>query len=228
MGKRIIAQRRGKGSIYKAPGHRYVADVRYPAIEGRGVVRSLRNDPARTAPLAFVEFPEGTFPLLAPEGIGIGDEFAVGEEALYSILRLRDVPEGSAIFNVEINPLDGGKLIRSAGTYALLVSKDDKSATIKLPSGKFKRVSVDCRATVGIVAGGGRKEKPVLKAGKKRLIIKNKPKVFPKVRGVAKNPVDHPFGGGAHQHTGKPKTPGRNTSPGRKVGSIAAKRTGKR
>lgn len=228
MGKRLISQRRGKGSIYRAPSHRYAADVRYPAIEGRGVVKYLRNDPARTVPVALVEFPEGTFPLLAPEGVGVGDQFSMGEESLYSVLKLRDVPEGSAVFNIEINPLDGGKLIRSAGTYALLISKDEKTATIRLASGKFKRVSLDCRATVGIAAGGGRREKPVLKAGKKRKIIKNKPKVFPKVRGVAKNPVDHPFGGGGHQHTGKPKTPGRHAPPGRKVGSIAARRTGRR
>ncbi|MDY6985857.1 MAG: 50S ribosomal protein L2 [Candidatus Thermoplasmatota archaeon] len=228
MGKRLIVQRRGKGSIYRAPSHRYVADVRYPAIEGKGVVKELMNDPARTAPLARVEFPEGIYEFIAPEGIGVGDEFIAGELSRYSVLKLRDVPEGSAIFNIEVNPLDGGKLIRSAGTYALLVSKDERSATIKLPSGKFKQVSIDCRATTGIAAGGGRKEKPVLKAGKKKKVIKNKPKVFPKVRGVAKNPVDHPFGGGAHQHPGKPKTPGRNASPGRKIGSVAAKRTGKR
>jgi len=227
MGKRIIAQRRGKGSIYRAPSHRYAADVRYPAIEGKGRVTKLMNDPARSAPLALVEFPDGKYPFIAPEGIGVGDEFAIGGASSH-VMHLKDVPDGSAIFNVEINPLDGGKLIRSAGTYALLVSKDERNATIRLPSGKFKQLSSECRATVGIVAGGGRREKPVLKAGKKRKIIKNKPKVFPKVRGVAKNPVDHPFGGGSHQHTGKPKTPGRNAPPGRKVGSIAARRTGKR
>jgi len=228
MGKRLIVQRRGKGSIYRAPSHRYLADVRYPAIESEGVVRKILNDPARTAPLMIVEFDEGTFPMVAPEGISVGDGIGIGKMSAGSVVKLRDVPEGSAVFNIEINPLDGGKLIRSAGTYALVASKDDKHAVLKLPSGKFKTFSLDCRATLGIAAGGGRRDKPIMKAGKKWKVIKNKPTLYPIVRGVAKNPVDHPHGGGGHQHVGKSKTPGHNAPPGRKVGSIAAKRTGRR
>ena len=85
-----------------------------------------------------------------------------------------------------------------------------------------------CRATIGVVAGGGRKEKPFVKAGKKYHAMKAKAIKWPRVRGVAMNAVDHPFGGGRHQHTGKPTTVSRRMPPGRKVGHIAARRTGVR
>ena len=231
MGKRLIVQRRGKGSIYRAPSHRYIADVKYPSIEsGSGVVRKLVNDPSRTGPLMVIDFKGESCSLIAPERIAIGDKIDLCGKAndIGSVQRLRDIPEGTPVFNVEIKPGDGGKLIRSAGTYATIAGKDEKNVVLKLPSGKLKTVNFKCRATIGVVGGGGRKDKPLLKAGKKKLVIKNKPKVFPVVSGVAKNPVDHPHGGGAHHHVGKSKTPGRNAPPGRKVGSIAAKRTGRR
>merc|ERR1711976_617188 len=102
----------------------------------------------------------------------------------------------------------------------------DNSQFVKT-SGAFVTVSGNARAMVGIVAGGGRNEKPFLKAGKKHYAAKPKRKMFPKVRGVSMNPVDHPHGGGNHQHVGKPTTMARDTSSGRKVGLIAARRTGR-
>merc|ERR1712213_199342 len=97
---------------------------------------------------------------------------------------------------------------------------------VKLPSGSKKLIPSANRAMVGIVAGGGRIDKPLLKAG--RAYHKNKVKrnCWPKVRGVAMNPVEHPFGGGNHQHIGNPSTIRRDASPGKKVGLIAARRTG--
>jgi large subunit ribosomal protein L2 len=95
-----------------------------------------------------------------------------------------------------------------------------------MPSGYFKVFNPKCRATIGVVSSGGRKEKPFLKAGKKYKYSRSRNRLYPRVRGVAMNAVDHPHGGGGHQHLGRPSVVGRNTPPGRKVGQIAAKRTG--
>jgi large subunit ribosomal protein L2 len=98
---------------------------------------------------------------------------------------------------------------------------------VKLPSGKIVSLPSRCRATIGIVAGAGRIEKPFLRAGRKWHWMMSKGRYYPRVRGVAMNPVDHPFGGGAHQHPGKPTLVKRTSPPGKKVGLIAASRTGK-
>ena len=129
---------------------------------------------------------------------------------------------------VEFKPFDGGKSARASGVYAILVAHENKRTMVQLPSGKMKWVSSKCRATIGVVSGGGRIEKPLLKAGKKYNMMKSKAGKYPRVSGVAMNSIDHPFGGGGHQHPGKPKTVSRGAPPGRKVGSIAARRTGKR
>jgi len=99
---------------------------------------------------------------------------------------------------------------------------------VQLPSGKMKKLNPKCRAVIGIVAGGGRTEKPFCKAGKKFHRMKVRATKWPTSRGVAMNVVDHPFGGGGQQHCGRPKTVARGTPPGRKVGSIAARRTGRK
>merc|ERR1712007_394033 len=106
-------------------------------------------------------------------------------------------------------------------------AEDGSKTRIKLPSGHKKTIKGNSRCMVGIVAGGGRNEKPVLKAGKKYWMFKSKRKMFPKVRGVCMNPVDHPHGGGNHQHVGKPTTISRMKPAGRKMGLIAARRTGR-
>jgi large subunit ribosomal protein L2 len=126
------------------------------------------------------------------------------------------------------NPGDGGKFVRSSGTYASLITHDVGKAIIELPSGELKAFHPKCRATIGVVAGGGRREKPFLKAGNRHYAKKAKGKKSVGVRGVAMNAVDHPHGGGNRQHPGRPTTISRHAPPGRKVGSIAAKRTGKR
>merc|ERR1719159_436658 len=97
---------------------------------------------------------------------------------------------------------------------------------LKLPSGQRKRISAGSRAVIGIIAGGGRIDKPMLKAGNAFHKYKRKRNCWPKVRGVAMNPVEHPHGGGNHQHVGHPTTTARCTVPGAKVGLIAARRTG--
>ena len=239
MGKRIIAQRRGKGSpVFRAPSHRYRGNLEHVRVDGdepvTGRVVQILHDPARSAPIARLRTSSGEERfMIVPEGVGEGEEVAYGESAPIKVgntLPLRCIPEGIAICNIENNPGDGGKFARASGNYATLVTHevDTGRALVVMPSGKKKWLSGDCMATIGIVAGGGRTEKPFVKAGKKYHKMKSRAARYPKVRGVAMNPVDHPFGGGGHQHIGKSKTPGRGAPPGRKVGNIAAKRTGHR
>jgi len=149
--------------------------------------------------------------------------------AIGNVLPVRRIPEGTAVCNVEERPGDKGCLSRGSGCYATIIghSDDGDKTRVRLPSGARKTLSGDARAMVGIVAGGGRVEKPILKAGNCYHLFKRKRKVWPKVRGVAMNPVDHPHGGGNHQHIGKPSTVSRYSAPGQKVGLIAARRSGK-
>lgn len=138
------------------------------------------------------------------------------------------MPEGTIVCNVEGKAGDRGAFARSSGNYATVISHgDDGKSRIKLPSGIKKTVPSTCRAMVGIVAGGGRLDKPLLKAGRAYHKYKVKRNCWPKVRGVAMNPVEHPHGGGNHQHIGHASTVCRSAPPGQKVGLIAARRTGR-
>ena len=105
-------------------------------------------------------------------------------------------------------------------------SDDGNSVRVKLPSGDRKALPGECRAMIGVISGGGRADKPVMKAGNNYHKFKVKRKKYPYVRGVAVNPVDHKFGGGNHQHLGAPATVSRRATPGQKVGKVAARRTG--
>ena len=242
MGKRIIAQRRGRGSpTFRAPSHKYKGNLEHVKANKcetvSGVVEEIVHDPARSAPIARIRVEEGKQMgyrfVIVPEGVGEGDEMVYGESAgikTGNTLPLRRIPEGFTICNVEGRPNDGGKFARASGNFATVLAHEQETGKtlVVMPSGKKKWLSSDCFATIGVVAGGGRTEKPFVKAGKKYHKMKARAAKYPTVRGVAMNPVDHPFGGGGHQHVGKSKTPGRGAPPGRKVGSIAAKRTGKR
>ena len=236
MGRRIQGQRRGRGGpTFRAPSHRYKAELSHRKVEDgdviSGQVVDIEHDPARSAPIAAVEFEDGDQRLvLAPEGIGIGDELQVGvsaEIAPGNTLPLAEIPEGGPVCNVERQPGDGGKFARASGVNAQLISHDRKVAVVKLPSGEMKRLDPQCRATIGVVAGGGRTEKPMVKAGNKYHKMKARGTKWPNVRGVAMNAVDHPFGGGGRQHPGKPKSISRNAPPGRKVGDISSRKTGR-
>ncbi|WP_276272512.1 50S ribosomal protein L2 [Haloarcula litorea] len=236
MGRRIQGQRRGRGTpTFRAPSHRYKADLQHRKVEDAdvigGTVVDIEHDPARSAPVAAVEFEDGDRRLvLAPEGVGVGDELQVGvsaEIAPGNTLPLAEIPEGVPVCNVESSPGDGGRFARSSGVNATLLTHDRNVAVVKLPSGEMKRLDPQCRATIGVVAGGGRTDKPMVKAGNKHHKMKARGTKWPNVRGVAMNAVDHPFGGGGRQHPGKPKSVSRDTPPGRKVGDIASKRTGR-
>jgi large subunit ribosomal protein L8e len=146
-----------------------------------------------------------------------------------NVMPLASMPEGSIVCNVEHRVGDRGTFAKASGDYAIVIAHnpDTGLTRVKLPSGAKKVLSSQARAMVGQVAGGGRLEKPLLKAGVAYHKYKAKRNSWPKVRGVAMNPVEHPHGGGNHQHIGHASTVRRDAPPGQKVGSIAARRTGR-
>lgn len=230
MGKPLIQQRRGKASpTYKANTHRAAGPVDYRWDNAsQGEVVELVHDPARSAPLAKVAFDDDTTQLMIiPKHVAVGDTITYdGDIIAGNVLQLGEIPEGTPVCNIELEPGDGGALARSSGTDALVVSQEGDRTVIRLPSKQFKALDSACRATVGTVAGGGRTEKPFAKAGKKHHAMKAKGNRYPTVSANAMNAVAHPFGGG--RSLGTQKTSGGTDSPGRKVGSIGAKRTGKK
>jgi len=235
MGHRITTQARGKGGpTYRAPSHRYKAELKHIGDDTQkitGTVIDIEHDPARNAPIALVKLETGEkVYMLVTEGLGIGESVlwgSAGEIKNGNTLTLQNIPNGTYICNIEARPNDGGKFVRASGVQAVVVDKSEDRVGIRMPSGKTKWFNARCRATIGIVAGGGRVEKPFVKAGNKYHKMQNTASNWPRVRGVAMNVIDHPFGGGGHQHTGRPKTIARGTSPGRTVGHVAARRTGK-
>ena len=234
MGKRIITQRRGKGSLtYRSPGHRYSYPISYPKTEEKittEVFKIIKNA-GRTAPLALIKINNEISSIPAALNLREGDIVSYNEKndnAKLQILKLKDIPEGTSIYNIEGSPGDGGKFCRAAGTGANVVLRTPEYIVVKLPSRKEHRFNPNCKATIGIIAGGGKAEKPMLKAGKYYHIMKARNKLYPKTSGVAMNAVDHPFGSGRGRHVGKPKTPKKNAPPGRNVGAIRARRTGRK
>ena len=240
MGKDLISQRRGRGSqryrsasfkfIGKAEHRPYTSDERDAKI--LGTVTDLIHCPGHSAPLAVVDYEDGYRGLIcAPSGIHVGYRVEAGisaEARLGNTLPLKSIPEGTVLYNLESTPGDGGKFVRSSGTQAKLVAKTPKSITILLPSKKTKEFHPECRATIGSVAGYGRKEKPYLKAGARYHARRARNKMYPSVSGNSMNAIDHPFGGSKSNRKGRPTIAPRNAPPGRKVGKIRPKRTGKR
>lgn len=240
MGKDLIQQRRGRGGQrYKSPSHRFVGKSEHRPYTDEekqgsvtGVIADLVHCPGHTAPLAAVEYEDGFVSfIVAPNGVMVGATVESGKDAELkagNTLPLHAIPEGTDVYNVEKQPGDGGKFVRSAGSYARVVAKTEAGVTVQLPSKKTKVFHKDSRATVGIVAGYGRKEKPFLKAGTKFYSRRARNKMFPSVSGTSMNAVDHPFGGSSSHHKGKPTIAPKNAPPGRKVGKLHPRRTGKR
>lgn len=240
MGKRLKQQKRGTGSPrYRALSTRSKTDLQYRPyddMEKTGVLKakvlSFVDDPARTAPLMKVKYEnDETGFLLAPEGISVGDTVDVGAQGrlvLGSVLPLYRIPDGAYIFNIERNPGDGGTMVKSAGSFANIISKEGGIVYVKLPSKTTIVLSNECRAQLGVIAGGGRLEKPMLKASANFYKIRKATnRIWPVVRGVHQAAYSHPHGGKQH-HAGKPTTVARSSPPGSKVGHIAAKQTGRR
>ena len=245
MGRVIRKCRKGKGSVFTSHSTGRIAPCKLRKLdqierEGyiKGVVKDIVHDPGRGAPLAKVVFRDPykyklrTEYFVASEGMHTGQHIFCGRKAqitVGNILPLNAMPEGSLFCNVEQYAGDMGAFAKTSGSYAIIVSQseEDNKTKLKLPSGVKKTVSGNARAMLGIVAGGGRIDKPVLKAGNQYHKYKAKRHVWPRSKGVCMNPVEHPFGGGNQQHLGKPSTVRRDIPHGRKVGLIAARRTGR-
>ena len=237
MGKSLIQQRRGKGTLpFLATRNRL--DTMYAAKTGAeasgvlvGQILDLVKDSGRNSILADVMLENGERELIvAAEGVFVGQKIRQGKDAaveIGNVLPLRSIPEGCPVFNIEKVSGDGGVSVKTGGSYALLVSKDNKKAVVKMPSGKNGVFPVDARATVGNISCGGRTEKPLIKAGAAYFAKRSKHLRYPTVRGVAMNPVSHPFGGAQH-HPGQSKSTARSAPAGRKVGAIASRRTGRK
>jgi large subunit ribosomal protein L2 len=237
MGKRILQRRRGKAGIqFRAPKKGKIAPVMYPRIEsgssGLATVTAILDERGRSAPLAQLRLERDRYSYLpAVSGMSVGQQVSMGTGAQVlqgNVLPLARIPEGTRICNIELRPGDGGKFVRASGTSAVLFSKANGKAVLKLPSGKNILVKDTCRATVGEVAGGGRREKPFLTAGARHHAMRASGRVYPRMRGIAMAVVYHPFGGGRHQHPGKSTSTSRNAPPGRKVGLIAPRKTGRK
>ena len=231
MGKTLIQQARGKGSpTYKSPSFNYKGAALLPTKHKAAEVVSLLTCRGHSAPLAEIKFENNKKGLIiASEGLQVGAKIAFGEEAKPvpgNTLHLKDLSEGIPLYNIEGVPGDGGKFVRSSGTFARIVSKSKNKIIVLLPSKKQKAFHPDCRATIGVVAGGGRKEKPLVKAGSAFYKMRAKNKLYPKIRGAAQNAVDHPFGNKRTSRKSKARPVPRNAPPGRKVGYIRPKRTG--
>jgi len=228
MGKRLITQRRGRGfGRYRSPRHLRFTDARHPRVKtGSGTISELVHEPGRIAPLARVDLGTSEHFMIAPDGSYVGQTVTIGPDGgvvAGNTKTVGDLPEGTIVYNIESQPGDGGKFARTAGTAATIVSHGARTVLL-MPSGKFKEVDHKCLATVGLVAGGGHKEKPFAKSGKKFHAYGAKAKAYFKVKGIAMNPVNHPHGGGGHPHVGTQSSVGRNTPPGRKVGRLAPQR----
>ena len=166
-----------------------------------GKVVSVEYDPNRTCRISLVHYADGDKRyIIAPNGIEVGQEIVSGENAALEVgnaLFLKDIPLGTVIHNIEMQPGQGGKIARGAGSYAQLNAKDGKFAVLKMPSGETRLILLTCMATMGTVSNSDHSLEVSGKAGRSRWKGRR-----PRVRGVAMNPVDHPMGGGEGRASG--------------------------
>ena len=225
---------------FRGGGHKRkyrVIDFKRDKDGVEGTVASIEYDPNRTCHIALVNYADGEKRyILAPVGLSVGQKVYSGEQAeprVGNCLPLRRIPAGLDIHNIELNPGQGGKLVRVAGGVARLSSKEQRHAVILLPSGEARLVDVRCRATVGQLGNLDHANVRIGKAGRKRHLGRR-----PHVRGTAQNPVSHPMGGGEGRRaggrhpcspTGKPAK-GHKTRKRRKISNklILRRRRGKR
>ena len=233
MGKNIIQQARGKGGPrYRAPSFRYKAEVKYLKKVSDGRINDFVKCPGHSAPLVEINYENGQKNyLIAAEGLRVGDNIKIGKDAGLvngNVMPLSEIPVGTNIFNIESTPGDGGKFVRSAGSYAKVISKKENEVIVQLPSKKQRSFNSNCMASIGVTAGSGRRDKPFLKAGNMFYLMKAKNKLYPKVSGQAMNAVDHPYGTTRSSKKGFPTIAPKNAPPGRKVGKIRPRRTGRK
>lgn len=234
MGTMLNSQKRGRGgSAWRTPKHRFISNAKYLNFgqKARGQVLELVQDPSKDVLLAKVilENNKETY-LIAAEGLMVGHTIEMGknpELKIGNITTLEHVPDSAMIFNIELQPNDGGRFARSSGAFATVVSHDEDTGMveIKLASKRTMSLQKDCRATFGIASGGGKTEKPLKKAGTAHYKWHSRNKYWPVVRGGAMSAYDHPHGG---KSFGKPTMVKRGTPPGHYVGHRAASRVGRK
>ncbi|MBU3913474.1 MAG: 50S ribosomal protein L2 [Nanoarchaeota archaeon] len=230
MGKTLIQQARGHGSLtYRVRKQAYVYRIKYPLAEGKGKIADLINSCAHSAPLAKIKTDNEVFYNAAFDGALVGQEIELGGKNVKpgNIMHLRDIPPGTRIFNIELNSGDGGKMMRTAGSSAVLSKIAGSKRGILMPSKKEIFLDENCRATIGVIAGQGRLDKPIIKAGKHWHMMKSKNKLWPRTSAVKMNAIDHPFGSGRGKRI-KSKIAKRNAPPGAKVGHLHPRRTGRK
>ena len=232
MGKPITSQKRGKGSpTYTVNSHRYKGQAKHYA-DGEGLIIDIIHCAGHSAPLCVIEHQDGVFYLtIAGEGASLGDVVQVGVEAELKVgntLTLASIPEGTPVFNIEGQPGDGGKFVRSSGTTAKVVMKTTTHVTVQLPSKKQRTFSNKCRATIGLPAGGGRQEKPLLKAGNAYHKYAARNKYWPITSPNSMNAADHPYGNTRSLRKSKTRPAPRDAPPGRKVGMIRPRQSGRK
>jgi len=233
MGKRIIQQARGHGSLsYRVRKQAFKYKIQYPnQINGEGIVLKLLNSLAHSAPLAKIKYEKGTFYIPAFKGMVEGQKIYFGkmeESKSGDILKLKDIPVKTQVYAIEARPGDGGIFIKAAGIYGTVSRIIGEKVFVLMPSKKEKEFDPNCRAVLGVIAGAGRLDKPIVKAGKQYHIKKSKGgRIWPKTSALKVNAVDHYFGSGRGKNP-KSKIAKRNAPPGRKVGLLRPKRTGRK
>jgi len=195
-----------------------IIDFRRNKVGVPGRVVAIEYDPIRTCRIALINYADGEKRyILAPEGLQVGNEVISSAHADIKVgnsLKLKYIPLGTEIHNIEMNPGKGGQLVRSAGVSAQLMAREDNYALIRMPSGELRKIHVECRATIGKVGLSDHSNVSLGKAGRKRWLG-----VRPSVRGVVMNPVDHPHGGGEGRTSGgrHPVTPWGIPTKGKKT-----------
>ncbi len=191
-------------SRFRGGGHkqRYrIIDFKRNKIGVPAKVAAIEYDPNRSARIALLHYADGEKRyILAPDGLEVSHEVvssATADIKPGNSLRLRNIPPGTSIHNIELRKGKGGQLVRSAGTAAQLMAKDGDYAQVRLPSGEIRRVHMDCRATIGQVSHSEHGNISIGKAGRMRWLGRR-----PHNRGVTMNPVDHPMGGGEGRSSG--------------------------
>ncbi len=236
MGKRPLVRRRGRGGLqFRVSATGKIAPAKYPNFElsenHEGEIVDLVHERGRDVPLAKVRFNDGKISYIpAVLGAKVGSHIQFGLKSKITdgnIISIQNIPDGTTVCNVEKQFGDGGSLIKTAGEDATVFTHSEDGVILKLASGKFKKLNPKNRAMIGTLAGGGVEDRPLMRAGIKMRRFKSKGKKYPIVRGVAQAAYVHPHGGGRHQHVGQSSTVSRDAPPGAKVGSIAAKKTGR-
>ena len=229
MGKRLISQNRGRGTpTYRSPRAGFT-DIKYNKLLYDNIERTLikvRTDPGRSSVIAIWQIEnQKNVTTLAHMGAHVGLKINKELKIPGSVLQLKDIPAFVETFDIEIRTIDGGKVARAAGCYVHIIEHKDGKAFVKVKQ-KVLELDEKCYATIGIPAGGDKRLKPILKAGKAFHIAEPKARKYPYVSRIKMHHADHPFGGSGKRRVGRPRHSSRHAPPGAKVGSIAPKRTG--